>query len=632
MDIYASAALSGLGYSLNRDRDALKRGAMAPSPNDMPSMKSMYNSDYWTTAREEERRRGENKWEAGKTPFETGIAARPAYASMFSGVEERAAIDRVQTLAGQEISRGDFVHNNMQPFFRGSTKQNMDTFANESRLERMTGRGDLYMHKKEVECFFEPTAGFANVCGMANNDNYYREHILPPKNRGNDVPFEQVRVGKGLGLGYTATPGGGFQQANTLDYAMPKNVDELRVATKPRLVYELPIQGPKQAIAQRGFIGEVAKNRPDTAFEQSCDQLLYTTGAVLKPTERPVIDVKPTARVEGHVEYTGVADSGAVAGQGDGYDYGKSGITVYDNERMTTQKDVPLSGLVSAVKSIIAPLLDVFRHTKAEYNIDSARTFGNMQAQIPEKSTVYDPVNGVMRTTIKETLIHDTTINNLKGPERVTAALPDTAKTTVRETTPIQETTRNIAAHSYRVTVYNVDAVAKTTVRETTRESGSQFGYIGGSVTKSTGAYDYIEVKVDPTQKQFVSDYEYQGIAGSKTDFRPVSEEAIRNAEIDGTKEALNAAAGYTPNGAGGFTSVDAADIDMAARKLVSDSLAPRTVGNVTRVMQKEVVPIGACDVTKPAMKDLNAAEDRLDTAVLGGLKTNPYAISVNPI
>jgi hypothetical protein len=253
-----------------------------------------------------------------------------------------------------------------------------------------------------------------------------------------------------------------------------------------------------------------------------------------------------------------------------------------------------------------------------------------MQAQIPEKATTYDPVMHAMRTTIKETLIHDTTINNLKGATRTVAALTDDAKKTVRETTPVQESTRNVASTTYRVTVYNVDAVAKKTIRQTTKESGSQFGFIGGDVTEGTGAYNYVKVEVPNTQKQFLSDYEYEGIAGSKTSFRPMSDEDARNAEIDGTREALNVAAGHVPNAGGAYTGVDAANVRVDPRKLVGDSMAARNVGNVTRIVSAEVPAVNACDVTRPAVP--LPETERLDTRVLGSLHSNPYNISINPI
>ena len=53
------------------------------------------------------------------------------------------------------------------------------------------------------------------------------------------VPLtEPVNVGPGLNKGYTANPDGGFQQANTLDYAKMPNVDKLRLKSNPKISYE----------------------------------------------------------------------------------------------------------------------------------------------------------------------------------------------------------------------------------------------------------------------------------------------------------------------------------------------------------------------------------------------------------
>lgn len=637
MDIYASAALSGLGMALNTQRDSLSKQKMKPPhPNSKPSMQNMYGSDHWTHVRTEEQQRGNKMWNAAQQPFEHGVVPRPAYASMFAApAPEPVKNDRIMTLAGEELSTEAFTHNNMQPFFRGSVKQNTSAGANNSVLENFTGISEFYQPKKEVECFFEPTAGFANVCGMPDNTDYYTDHLQAPIARRNDFPIEQVRVGKGLGQGFTATPSGGFQQGNTLDYIRPKNVDELRVATKPKLNYEIPFQAPaKSSVTARGKIGAFEKNRPDTFYEQTSDMLLRTTGAVSKESGRPVVDLKPTARVDSHTEYQGQANATSVQpGRGEGDDYGKSGIMVYDNERQVTQTRTVVSNLTSTVKAIVAPLLDIVRHNTKEYMVDAPRTFGSMQAQIPSKPTTYDPVNHMMRTTIKETTIHDTTVANLKGPEQVTAPLLDTTKTTVRETLPVEDQVRNVSAHTYRVTVYNAEA-AKKTVRETLDESGSMYGFVGGPVNDKVGAYEHIDVQVPNTQKQFVSDYEYEGTAQSKTDFRPRNREAEQNAEIDGTREVLNIAAGHTPNAGGalGTEGVDASHLDVAFKKPVVDSMAQRTVGNVTRVMQATAVPIESCDITKPASPLLNGQENRLDPNLLSSLKSNPYNLSINPI
>jgi hypothetical protein len=628
MDLYASAALTGIGHALAQQREPLRMEGL-PDARETPSMDNMYASDHWSTVRGDERTRGTERWNAAQQPWKSGVVPKPAYASMFAAPEAPSA-PTIQTLAGEQVTREDFTHNNMQPFFKGSVRQNTDPEANSSRLERLTGRSDLMQRKQEVQCFFEPTTGFANICGMPNNNDYYAEHIQAPRARNNDFPIEQVRVGPGLGQGFTASGAGGFQQSATLDYVRPKNVDELRVANKPKLSYEIPVQGPAKGIAQRGMLGEVEKNRPDTYYEQSSDMWLRTTGANTKETGRPVVDLKPTSRVEGHVPYQGVAQD-TRAGKGERDDYGKGSIMVYDNERQVTQTRTVISNLTSTVKAVIAPFLDIVRRTPKEYTVDAPRVYGNMHAQIPSKPTTYDPVNHMMRVTIKETTIHDTNVANLKGPEAGTVPNMDSAKPTVRQTMPLEDTTRNVSSHTYRVTVYNADA-AKKTVRETMRNNPSMFGFVGGDITETVGAYTHIDVQVPNTQKQFVSDYEYEGAAESKTDFRPRDRTAEGNAEIDGTREAMNIAAGHTPNGGGSYESLPPESVDMVTKKLVADSMAARNTGNVTRVMQYGAAPIEHCEVTKPAGPLLNGQENRLDPSVLSALSANPYNLSINPI
>ena len=580
------------------------------------------------TTRRQELRAGTNMRDAGQNPFETGVVSNPAYSSMFAAPQ-----NTFQSLSGETIRADEFGHNNMQPYFSGSVRQSVDPDVNASRLENFTGSGALHEPKQEVACFFEPTGGMTNVCGfMENKNDFYLNRIELPKAQNNIFPIDQVRVGPGLGKGYTDKPDGGFQQSSTLDYIRPKTVDELRVATKPKTSFKMPAPATKVGTFQRGLLPNVTKNRPDTCYEQTEDQLFKTTGAYTKATSRPsVIDVKPTARVDTHGEYKGNATANSTKpGKGTSDDYGKKGVQVYNNSRELTGSHSVVTNVTSAVKAIVAPLLDVFRNNLKEYTIDASREFGNMHAQIPEKATTYDPVNHIMKTTIKETTIHDTTINNLTGKTRGPMAALDETKKTVRQTLPVEDVVRNVAAHKYNVTVYNCDEVARTTVRQTTKLSGSMFGYIGGKAQDSAGAYSVIDVDMKDTQKQYVSDYEYEGIAGSKADFRPKSSEAEYNAEIDGTREAINIAAGHTPNGAGGFTGQDPAKFDMESKRLVSDSIVERTTANA-RPQQVTARAIDACEVTKSS-DFLNGGVNRLDSSILASLRSNPYSININPV
>jgi len=720
MELYAGAALSGMGYLLNQQREVLnaQRGPNAgPAngvspigrPNETPSMTNMYASDHWSSVRRDEETRGQRVNRAAQAPFQTGVVPRPAYASMFSSAEEigpagagmgsamaprpgptmgpngtgpgvsgpsvpmgagmprsaaMAAYGEMDTmggltgyresvrntangssgnrrptapvtsmLTGEAIAPEQFLPPNTQPYFRGSVRQNMDPGMNSTLLENYTGRGDLLLSKKESECFFKPTAGNGNVCGMANFNDVYQDRVEKPIRRHNDFPIEQVRVAPGVGLGFTSEGMGGFQQASTLDYIRPKTIDELRPGNKQKVVMEARVQGPAQGTIQRGELGAVSKNRPDTFYSQTQDQWLRTRGANDKERQRPVYDLKPTARVESHVEYKGAARGADQPGKGTADDYGKASVMVYDNERQTTQTRTVVSNLTSAVKAIVAPLLDVMKHGIKEYTIDAPRTFGNMSAQIPAKATVYDPVSGMMRTTIKETLIHDTTIANPRGRDAVPVNYEDATRTTGRETLPVEDTTRNMSSHTYRVVVYNPDAVARTTVRETTVGSKNPQGYVGAGVAGTEGAYTHIPVQVYATSKQFMSDNPHVGdAAGGVSDFRPVSDAAQRNAEIDGTREALNIASGHVPSAGGAYIGMASEGVDMESKKLISDVYAPRAVGNAEAQVPSGVVPILPCDLTRGDPSRPNAQEGRLDAGLLSSLKTNPYSIRINPI
>lgn len=641
MELYAGAALSGMGYLLNQQRDMLKKQGAGPvHPAEKPSMKNVYASDHWKTVRNDEFVRSTQNYQKAAAPFATGYVPKPTYASQFANpmmdFNATSEGNTVMSLSGEEIPKDQFTHNNMQPFFRGSVKQNMDPYANSARLEAFTGRSELLQSKQEVGSFFEPTAGFTNVCGMQNQSDFYQSHIQAPVRRNNEFPIEQIRVGPGLNQGYTSDPSGGFQQADSLLYVKPKTVDELRPLSKPKVVYEGRVQGPSKGTEQRGMVGDFAKNRPDTFFEQSPDQWLKTTGAQSKEMARGVFDVKPTARVESHVPYVGQANAvSSQPGKGADDDYGKSTVLVYDNERMTTQTKTVVSNVTSVVKALVAPFVDILKHTAKDYTLDAARPYGNMQAQIPSKPTLYDPVNHMMRTTIKETTIHDATILNLTGPEAGRPENPLPTKPTVRETLSLDDavtnTVRNVGGHRYAVVVYNPDAVAKTTHRELLECNPNQVG--NANVQDKIGAYTHVTVTVPNTQKQFVSDHEHIGtMAGSQSEFRPVSNEAERNAEIDGTREALNIAAGHTPNGAGAFTSLNPELVDMESKKLVSDSIAVRNAQNISRVVQTTARPIGSCELTKGVGPRPNAQEDRLDPILLNSLRSNPFNLNINPI
>lgn len=637
MELYAGATLSGLGYMLNQERDSLRKALpFEPLPEQKPSMQDIYQSEYWNKVQKEEQNLVNTNWDLSQSPQTSGVVPRPAYSGMYYayGSAPSSGQETVTTMAGQTIKKENFTHNNMKPYFRGTVKQNMDVHVHEGTLERYTGVSDLFRNKQECANFGDVKRDLGNVNGMGVQSDFYQDRIQMPKAQNNVFPIDQVRVGPGLDVGYNATPSGGFQQNNTLDFIRPKTVNELRPGNKPKESYQLPFQSPGKAIAtNRGFLDNLSKNRVDTYYEQNSDQWLAGQASTLGQTERPTFVVKPTSRVTTHVEYEGLpTKKTSEYGTGDKDDYGKASVCIYDNERQTTQVRTVISNATSIIKALTAPFTDLFRQTPKEYTIDSARMFGTLQAQIPSKPTLYDPVDHAMRTTVKETTIHDATIANLKGPDAVPVTNDQDARTTIRQTTALVDTTRNVASHTYKTVVYDPDVLSRTTHRQTLGENPNQQGYVGEGTQKRVGAYVHIPVELNNTQRQFTADNDYYGSGGAKNEFRPMSSEAEYNAEIDGTREFLNVESYRIPGTQGAKMPFSKEGVDMEVKKLMVDSMAPRDVPNPTRVYQDGPQRVDSCEVTKGTNSLPNANENRLDPGVLESLKTNPYNVSINPL
>ena len=145
------------------------------------------------------------------------------------------------SLTGEPIDPKAFTHNNMTPFFGSHVRQNVDEYTNTNIIESFTGQKSFEKRKTEISQMFDPEANIRNPYGMSNLSGYQRERYIVSNRRNNEAPTEKIYVGPGLNRGYTWYPSGGFQQAETRDYILPKTVDELRVKTNPKLTYNVPI-------------------------------------------------------------------------------------------------------------------------------------------------------------------------------------------------------------------------------------------------------------------------------------------------------------------------------------------------------------------------------------------------------
>jgi hypothetical protein len=645
----------------------------------------MYSSTYYTDVKRDELIRGTKMYNKAQNPIETGIVPRPAFASMFSQID-----DTNDNLSGMQMERQDYTHNNMVPFLKGNVTQNVDIERMSNYTDRMSGNDSLYMKKQEVPCLFKPTIN-DQVCsrGMQNNDEFLKSRVVDPLSRNNEFPIQQIRVGPGLNRGYSSAGVGGFQQSDTLKYAAPPDLQ----ANKPKTdqtskTFKIPFQGPKtNNVTKRSMTENVVKNLPERTFEQNKENFFVTTGAYNKPTERGNQNIKETNAPLAHIEYTGSAKD-TVNLQNTDDDYGKANVVVYDTERNNYETKTVVTNLTSLVNAVVNPLVDTMKNSIKEYLIDAPRQEGMMNPQMPQAVTVHDP-NDITRTTIKETTIHDAEKLNLKGEDGTYTALQDDVKTTTKETTihdaeklnlkgedgtytalqddvktttketllhdaqqlnvkagegtyteiqdkartttnetlGIKDVYRNIGGVVYRTVSYSADLVAKTTTKETTIHKSE--GFMGGILEGLFGGYLSSNPFAKDTNKQSTHD---QYIGSGNTNIKEqMSHLATDNAEIDGTREKILIDAGHIPNGGqSSLSKINNGTINMKANKSVVESLAPRKMHNVEKVYQ--TTPNSNVNGITKESSQLNSYENRLDKNTLSSLKNNPFNIQVNPI
>ena len=381
----------------------------------------------------------------------------------------------VSPLSGVELETSEFVHNNMVPFFAGSIKQNMNDIANQGILDSYTGSASQQYNKIEQGPMFdlqrEPTG---NPNGIESHSDFMQDRMVGPQNRANEKPFEQIRVGKGLAQGYTSIPSGGFQQADSLDYARVRTTDELRTADNPKTTFAGVTLPATSLVKNRGQAGEVRKYLPDKFFLNQKGERNFAGGGVDKRERMRSMEVmKAQARIDTTQEYIGTAGSadykkeynipsfktpstnqfgefGWRNADATNYfnkdtdskenDYGKSGIDIRPNERFFTGERTHGLNVKPDQKETTVRYQDAAKPTRNEETLGNPRAAGNFSALgagVPGAMTVYDP-NDIARTTIKETTVDNDWLGiagPADGPTKLIVYDPeDIARVTGRNT------------------------------------------------------------------------------------------------------------------------------------------------------------------------------------------------------
>ena len=391
----------------------------------------------------------------GSGPMPEPIEAATAKIALASsGIEESASWIKgdsiVSALSGQEIRSSEFKHNNMQPFFGGSVKQNMSAAANVGILDKYTGSGSIDIKKKEISPMFDHNQPFGQPFGNEANADFIRSRIVDPSRRNNEKPFEPTRVGPAVGDKFGLSGKGGFQQLEVneiMKRAMP-TTDKLRVADKPKLSYKNQvIPGSHFVTAPAMDTGEVRKYRPDTFFlNEQGERNGIATGETLKESVRPMQVLKYTTRTDTTEELIGAPASqdafkSYVAGDyktpqtqqyaGAGYrntdastygagprdDYGAASYEIRPNERAGTQDRVMGLNLSPAdTGQVSVHYNDDARPTRRSEMVGNIRQTGTPvgYANGAPAITTWDP-SDVARTTVKETTV-DWDYRGIMGP------------------------------------------------------------------------------------------------------------------------------------------------------------------------------------------------------------------------
>ena len=340
------------------------------------------------------------------------------------------------SMSGNVMEKNNFKHNNMTPYFGAKIRgRTADADVSQSILDNMNGSGSQQFRKEERAPLFKPQANMQYAHGAPNMTDFYESRVNPSMNMANVKPWEEQHIGPGLDKGYGDKGSGGFNSGmEARDKWVDRNVDQLRVKTNPKVTYGLENhEGPAYNYIRNAPTaetqGRVEKYLPDTYYLNTPDRWLTTTGLEKGQTQRAEQVQKDVNRTSTTEEYYGVgSNTEGTAYYVDGHhedskrqqlgaqpqgpanlaktaspstgDYGRPGYKILKNNRNCANSD-RMGGIGGALKSAMAPLMDILRPTRKENVIGNCRLYGDAGSTVP-KPSVYNPADRAP-TTIRET-------------------------------------------------------------------------------------------------------------------------------------------------------------------------------------------------------------------------------------
>jgi hypothetical protein len=350
------------------------------------------------------------------------------------------------------VNREDFIHDNMVP---NTSKRDFEVnngYYQDRKLQAMTGIDDHWKHKKEVENFYDIAKNITYPDGAPVFTSEFEGRYLPnEKLNFQDLPFQnKIKVRPGIN--------GEVQPARNEVYRiLPKDVNELRALSNQKVTFE----ADKVEAVQKGQIRAPDLNL--TKYKRNGEIEARETkpnrAQITRESKRPKFK-KPSGNRDIANRFKGPA----YQNQGNGPSLKK---TKHQKSKKVSYDNDPQRNIIEKNKSV-----NVSAKSFTNYETDRANTSHSIAGVLINTNMGNWVKNqgDVAKTTIRESTELQQRDGNIahEVKEGYIRHLNDVAKTTIKETTELQQRDGNIANEVKEGYIRHLNDVAKTTIKETT--------------------------------------------------------------------------------------------------------------------------------------------------------------------
>ena len=628
MELALVAGLTTLGYNLSKNTKNANIKLNQSSPP-LSSNNNIYDSDYSNTAYQINADKAINLYN------KSNINDPSSFIISYNKQDNSNTNIHHSKLLDSNI---EFEHNNMVPFFGGKLTQNVDHNIYSNVLDNHTGYKDNSVHikKSEIAPIFKPTKDLGNIHGSVfkNNIEYYNES----KNRKNVLPFQQVKVGPGIGIDINDAASGGFQQSNTRQYVIPKNIDELRAKNNPQITYEgRKIRGINNTTIKRSMspnftktktanftinkpvhptVGSHTRQRSRSQVVLSNQHRLSTNSNQLNPCHstsihncknKPRPKSSPTIKKQlGKFSTSNLKTTSKYNNNAKSYSAPPTNREF--SEKKWNKGSTGFGGIYRTVKNTISQLLNT-NVTKTRNKV----TKGSLNNATPAVNKLISRPSDKLKPTIKETLKGYGT-NNAKGGARHTLKPTDKMKKTHKQNLLMQQygNMYNRKKDAYTNAKYDM----KNTARQAVTKS-----YTGSATHKNEDGYLIAEMTPRTTIKE--TTHSAHTGPGNSANKETMSYKDVYNATLNELKELTIDNREPTKQGAKKNASKNTVKVTRT-----KDVLDTQSNDRATKLYTD--TPNTNCrSLNTNLVSDNNKLEDRNNTEILNQLNSNPYNISI---